>query len=286
MPSRKKTKKAYPKKEIAPLYSRDIGVAGLKKKSLSTSSSIIDTAMPLREDEEIRRQQRMARFGIGKKRKDNSSIDEDETSTALNKKRKRNLSKHDTAKHERVVGTSTALEKPYLRLTTFPKSQDVRPLAVLIKSLAHIKSQFIKTEDFDWANEQLKSVRQDITVQGIRNKFVLEVYETHARINLEHGDLQEFNQCQTMIRHLTSNTAENLTKGKEEEDLCLLQQSEEAADEFQAYGVLYSLIQKSWGELTWSLTLGNEFLDTKTIDGERPASLHGSAFCHALVSNL
>ncbi len=103
-----------------------------------------------------------------------------------------------------LVGMSQNLEKPYLRLTTFPNAEDVRPLEVLVKSLARIKSRYIQDEDFDWANEQLKSVRQDITVQGIRNKFVLEVYETHARILLEHGDLSEFNQCQTMIRTLTS----------------------------------------------------------------------------------
>ena len=137
------------------------------------------------------------------------------------------------------VGTNQSLEKPYLRLTTFPKSEDVRPLPVLERALQHIKARYHTEEDFAWANEQLKSVRQDITVQGLRNAFVLEVYETHARLALEEGyafvctgvsfsaiyvfnlthycifllphslpnrELNEFNQCQTKIKELTLGT--------------------------------------------------------------------------------
>jgi hypothetical protein len=69
-----------------------------------------------------------------------------------------------------------------MRLTTSPKAIDVRPLPVLRKALAHIKVHYINNEDFDFANEQLKSMRQDITVQHLRNNFVLNVYETHSRI--------------------------------------------------------------------------------------------------------
>ena len=81
-----------------------------------------------------------------------------------------------------LVGTSTAIEKSYLRLTTAPKSCEVRPLIVLQKSLVHIKAHYVQHDDFEYANEQLKSIRQDITVQHLRNEFVLNVYETHARI--------------------------------------------------------------------------------------------------------
>lgn len=55
------------------------------------------------------------------------------------------------------VGRSTALEKPYMRLTAAPKAENVRPLAVLRKSLAHVKAHYIQNEDFEFANEQLKS---------------------------------------------------------------------------------------------------------------------------------
>lgn len=109
------------------------------------------------------------------------------------------------------VGTSQSLEKPYLRLTTFPKAEDVRPLPVLERALQHIKARYHTEEDFVWANEQLKSVRQDITVQGLRNNFILEVYETHARLALEEGELNEFNQCQTKIKELTMGTGSGST---------------------------------------------------------------------------
>lgn len=172
-----------------------------------------------------------------------------------------------------LVGTNMNLEKPYFRLTTYVKPENVRPIEVLVKSLAHIKTKYYQEEDFEWANEQLKSVRQDITVQRLRNRFVLDVYETHARILLEHGDLSEFNQCQTMIRYLT-------TTGVEPEDAGLVDsvltnpttrvvsessdddnattaealiQSDEAADEFRAYHVIYSLVQDSWEDLTKAL---------------------------------
>lgn len=73
-----------------------------------------------------------------------------------------------------LVGRNSNLEKPYFRLTTFADPNHVRSLPVLVKALAHIKNKYMAEENFEWANEQLKSVRQDLTVQRIRNPFVLE----------------------------------------------------------------------------------------------------------------
>lgn len=205
------------------------------------------------------------------------------------------------ADSKKLVGTSTDLEKSYLRLTTFPKPENVRPLPVLTKSLAYIKSRFIKTEDFEWANEQLKSVRQDVTVQQIRNKFVLEVYETHARILLERGDLNEFHQCQAMIRSLTTGSSgydlgddENNTSKvheneflEDDEFLTHLHQTEEASDEFRAYGLLYALVQNSWGELTGALSQARNLVEGSSSsssceEGDRPEILRGSSFRHSV----
>ena len=153
------------------------------------------------------------------------------------------------------VGENTSLEKPYLRLTTYPRKCDVRPEPVLHKALAHIKNRYLQTEDFEWSNEQLKSVRQDLTVQNIRNNFTLDVYETHARILLEHGDLPEFNQCQSNIQSLVAmddaagggGSARAVTSST-------IHQSEESVGEFRAYAVLYALVRNADVDLKVLLT--------------------------------
>ena len=102
-------------------------------------------------------------------------------------------------------GSCQQLEKGYLRLTAPPRPELVRPQVVLEKHLANLKRE--RTEqttrrDYEWFCSQLKAVRQDCTVQRIQNAFAIDVYETHARIALEEGDLNEYNQCQTQLKEL------------------------------------------------------------------------------------
>jgi hypothetical protein len=51
-------------------------------------------------------------------------------------------------------------------------------------------------------SEQLKSIRQDVTVQNLRSTLAVDTYETHGRVALEAGDLAEFMQCASVLREL------------------------------------------------------------------------------------
>nr|CDI55100.1 conserved hypothetical protein [Melanopsichium pennsylvanicum 4] len=101
-----------------------------------------------------------------------------------------------------VVGTSTKLEKSYLRLTSAPDPKTVRPLSTLFQTLELLKKKWRTENNYSYICDQFKSMRQDLTVQRIKNEFTVKVYEIHARIALEMADLGEYNQCQSQLRGL------------------------------------------------------------------------------------
>ena len=103
-----------------------------------------------------------------------------------------------------VVGRCQDLEKKYFRLTSAPNPDTVRPLVVLEKTLDFLKKKWKKENNYSYICDQFKSLRQDLTVQHVKTDFTVNVYEIHARIALEKGDLGEYNQCQTQLRALHS----------------------------------------------------------------------------------
>ncbi|XVF23755.1 hypothetical protein REPUB_Repub13aG0066300 [Reevesia pubescens] len=98
-----------------------------------------------------------------------------------------------------VKGTCQEIEKRYLRLTSAPDPSTVRPEEVLEKALFMVQNS---QKNYLYKCDQLKSIRQDLTVQRIRNQLTVKVYETHARLALEVGDLPEYNQCQSQLKIL------------------------------------------------------------------------------------
>ncbi|KAG9312943.1 SAC3/GANP/Nin1/mts3/eIF-3 p25 family-domain-containing protein [Chiua virens] len=118
-----------------------------------------------------------------------------------------------------IVGTSQELFKDYLRLTSEPRPEMIRPYHVLQRTFTELKIRWRQKFSYDWICNQFKSLRQDLTVQRIKNEFTVEVYEMHARCALEsvsgtasdiqsgccivfQVDMVEYNQCQAMLKSL------------------------------------------------------------------------------------
>jgi hypothetical protein len=158
-----------------------------------------------------------------------------------------------------VVGRCQNLEKNYFRLTSAPNPDTVRPLPVLEKTLDLLKKKWRKENNYGYICDQFKSLRQDLTVQHIRNEFTVNVYEIHARIALEKGDLGEYNQCQTQLRALY---AQNLGGHP---------------TEFKAYRILYFIHTRN------PTAMNDALADLTKADKSDPAVKHALEVRSALA---
>jgi hypothetical protein len=129
-----------------------------------------------------------------------------------------------------VVGTCKSLEKRYLRLTSAPDPTLVRPEPVLKKWLSELQRLWTsRSKDWKYIEDQMRAIRQDLTVQNLRGPFTRHVYELNARWALEGSDLGQFNQCQTQLRQLHEASTDELP--------------EDVRVEFLAYRLLYYTLQ-------------------------------------------
>lgn len=154
----------------------------------------------------------------------------------------RNEGRFNPNDYDEVVGTCFEIEKKFFRLTkvgfsgscfTFmtcfqkPEPSEIRPLNVLNRAFARLKAMAKDSDKYKYICDQLRGIRQDLTVQKIRNEFTVSVYEFHARITLENKDLSEFNQCQSQLRHLYADIPNCPNE-----------------DEFTAYRLLYFILTR------------------------------------------
>ena len=123
---------------------------------------------------------------------------------------------------KRIKGKSKEVEKSYLRLTGAADAAFVRPEKVLKEALENVKAKYAQNKDYIYLCDQLKSIRQDLTLQRIKGMFCVHVYETHARVALVHADESEFVQCQSRLQEMRQSMAMT-------------------SDEFDCYRILYSL---------------------------------------------
>lgn len=163
--------------DLKPKYGIDMSSLTKVTENKKKASSIVPAA-----EGDLVRQKRLGRFQI-----DNSNNIATATVKVEKKLKKSFQSKinastnisGDSSEFDleslKIVGTSQVLEKDYFRLTSPPDPATVRPVEVLKKALKQLKLKWQQSSvEYIYMCSQLKAIRQDLTVQNIRNgKFTL-----------------------------------------------------------------------------------------------------------------
>ncbi|KAJ1494136.1 SAC3/GANP/Nin1/mts3/eIF-3 p25 family-domain-containing protein [Baffinella frigidus] len=160
-------------------------------------------------------------------------------------------------------GTSTSLERPYLRLHFIPEASSVLALAL-------VKKKWVANADYVHASEQLMTIQQDCKLQGVAGPLICDAYETQIRIALERADLGEFSRCLSALQEIYH--AASVKKG--------VQASPNKA-EFVSYRMLYGMIQER--DVLENVTLGLRSISLETREHEDV--IFASNVGKALVSN-
>jgi hypothetical protein len=99
-----------------------------------------------------------------------------------------------------LVGTSQTVAKGFVRPSSAPLLSAIRPEAVLRRAFAMCLAK--SRDDIEFTADQIKSIRQDLTVQQLESAFSAAVYEFHTRVAVLAGHLAEIGQCLTHVRSL------------------------------------------------------------------------------------
>ena len=103
---------------------------------------------------------------------------------------------------QKVIGTCQNLEKEYLRVQGQVRPELIRPQSVLEKSLGFVLGQYADGKDYCYIQNQCRSIRQDLLLQGIKNDFTIRVVQENIRVALLNQDLKEYEKLRLELHEL------------------------------------------------------------------------------------